>query len=120
MIRAEVQGVEVVPLGFGFWAIGNLVAHGNEDVGHPLLDGGQRVAGADGVAVVGHGDVHDSSISTRASRSLFEHLLALGKGLLDPATRCTDAFARVSLGRSAAGHRFLGWPEPAGTYRLRG
>ena len=42
----HVERVEVEPLGLDLGALGDLVAHRDEDVGDPLLQGGQRVPGA--------------------------------------------------------------------------
>jgi hypothetical protein len=55
--RREVQRVEVEPLGLDLGAFGDLEAHGDEDVGHPFLDHGERVAGASRRAVPRQGDV---------------------------------------------------------------
>ena len=43
MVGAEVQGVEVVPLGFHFRACGNLPTHGNEEVLDIFHKPGQRM-----------------------------------------------------------------------------
>ena len=46
MVRAEIQGVEVVPFGFDFRAGGDLPAHGDEEVLDVLHQLRQRVTGA--------------------------------------------------------------------------
>ena len=57
MVERGVEGVEVEPLGLGLPALGDLVAHPDENVRDPLGDRGDRVAGA-GVAASGRqGDV---------------------------------------------------------------
>lgn len=40
VVRFEVQCVEVEPLGFHLGAFGNFPAHSDEDVRHPVLQGG--------------------------------------------------------------------------------
>ena len=57
VVRAEVERVEVEPLGLDHGPLGDLPAHRDEDVGDPLGAGGERVPGARGDAVDGQGDV---------------------------------------------------------------
>ena len=57
VVLAEVQRVEVEPLGLDLGSLGHLVAHRDEDVGDPLGQRGQRVPGAAGTAVPGQRDV---------------------------------------------------------------
>ena len=46
VVRAEVERVEVQPLGLDLGALGDLPAHRDEHVADQLLEGGQRVPGA--------------------------------------------------------------------------
>ena len=57
VVRGDVERVEVEPLGLDLGTLGDLVAHRDEDVGEQLLDGRQRVPGADGAAAGRQRDV---------------------------------------------------------------
>ena len=61
MVRAEVQGVEVVPFGFDFRTGGDLPAHGDEEVLDVFHQLGQRVTGAQRLAVHRQRHVHGFS-----------------------------------------------------------
>ena len=58
VVRLEVQGVEVEPLGFNFRAFGDLPAHAHEDVADPLLQRGKRMPGTGTTAARSRGDIH--------------------------------------------------------------
>ena len=57
VVRADVQGIEVEPLGLDLGPVDDVVAHRDEDVRDALHDRRQRVAGTHRVAVVRHRDV---------------------------------------------------------------
>jgi hypothetical protein len=57
VVGADVERVEVQPLGLELGAFGDLVAHPDEDVGDPVGEAGQRVPRAAGRAVPGQRDV---------------------------------------------------------------
>ena len=59
VVGAEVERVEVEPLGLDARALGDLPAHRHEDVGDPLGQRRDRVPGAARPAVPGQGDVDD-------------------------------------------------------------
>ena len=69
VVGPDVERVEVEPLRLDLGALGDLVAHGDEDVLDPLLDRGERVACAGRAASVGSVTSTASSTSIRASRS---------------------------------------------------
>ncbi len=57
VVRLEVQGVEVEPLGLDLGALGDLPAHADEDVPDAVLQQGQRMPGT-GVSATAARDVH--------------------------------------------------------------
>jgi hypothetical protein len=57
VVAADVERVEVQPLGLELGALGDLVAHPDEDVGDPVGQRGQRVPGAAGQPVPRQRDV---------------------------------------------------------------
>ena len=98
VVRAEVERVEVEPLGLDERTLGDLPAHRHEDVGDALGEHRDRVPGALGPAVPGQGDVH---------RLLDEHPLlgldlelglALRQRLVHRAAGLADALAGVLAG----------------------
>ena len=58
VVRLEVQGVEVEPLGFDLRAFGDFPAHAHEDVADAVLQRGERVAGTGTAAARRRGDIH--------------------------------------------------------------
>ncbi|MGX1268871.1 hypothetical protein RKD18_002065 [Streptomyces phaeoluteigriseus] len=97
VVRADVQGVEVEPLGLDLRALGDLVAHGDEDVLDALREGGERVAGAGRHAVVGQRDVHRLlDQHARVALGLQFHLPG-GEALVHRAAGLADEFAGGGL-----------------------
>ena len=93
VVGAEVEGVEVQPLGLDDRALGDLPAHRDEDVVDQLGTGGQRVAGPAGRAVDGQRDV-DGLLDQHPLLVLgLEHLGAGGQGLGDRPAGLADALA---------------------------
>ena len=93
VVGAEVEGVEVQPLGLDDRALGDLPAHRDEDVRDPLGAGGERVPGAAGDAVGRERDV-DGLLDQHPLLVLdLEHRLPLGERLVDRAARLADALA---------------------------
>ncbi len=98
VVRADVQGVEVEPLRLDLGALGDLVAHGHEDVLDALRERGQRVAGTSRDAVVRQRDV-DVLLDQHAGVPLGLQLgLAGGEGLVHSAAGHADALAGLGLG----------------------
>ena len=80
VIRAEVQGIEVVPFRFDFRAGGNLPAHGDEEVLDVLHQLGQRMTGAQRLAVHRQRHVHGFGGKGGLFGSFLEFLLLGAKG----------------------------------------
>lgn len=98
VVGQEVQGVEVEPLRLDLGALGDLVAHGHEDVRDPLHERGQRVPGAGRYPVVRQRDV-DRLLDQDPAVALGLQLgLAGGEGLAHGAAGLADALARLGLG----------------------
>ena len=89
MVRTKIQGVEVIPLGLNLRTVGNLPAHGDEevlDVFHQLR---QRMTRAKRLAVDGQGHIHGFG-SQRTGLLLGLDLLLLG------AVRTTEVSAQFT------------------------
>ena len=118
VVGAEVQGVEVEPLGLELGPLGDLVAHRDEDVGDALLQGG--AAGAGRRAAAGEGSVTSTVSSTRtrssrsASNSAWRAASASSTGRGPPRCAC-----RPRPWRPAAARRSRGWPGRAASGRRR-
>lgn len=97
VVRLEVQGVEVEPLGFDFGAFGDFPAHAHEDVCHAVLQRGKRVAGAGAAAAWGCGDVNGFLHQDPGVVLGFEHRGALGERLVDPAAGGTHQLSGERL-----------------------
>ncbi len=98
VVRADVQGVEVEPLGLDLGPLGDLVAHGHEDVLDALRQRGERVPGAGRYAVVGQRDVH-GLLDQHAGVPLGLQLrLAGGEALVHGSACLADALAGLRLG----------------------
>ncbi|GAA4963223.1 hypothetical protein GCM10023238_33260 [Streptomyces heliomycini] len=98
VVRADVEGVEVEPLRLDLGALGDLVAHGHEDVLDALRQRGERVAGAGRDAVVGQRDVHGLLDQDARVALGLELGLAGGEALAHGTARLADALAGVGLG----------------------
>jgi hypothetical protein len=104
VVAADVEGVEVQPLGLELRALGDLVAHPDEDVGDPVGQRGQRVPGARGAAgPTGSVTSTRSSASTRASRSASSSARRALEGLGDGDAGGVDPLAGVRPGRGRQG-----------------
>ncbi|OLT30096.1 hypothetical protein BJF83_08975 [Nocardiopsis sp. CNR-923] len=98
VVGQEVEGVEVEPLRLDLGPLGDLEPHADEDVGHPLGDGGQRVPRTARGAVPGQGDV-DPLLDEDALVALdLQDGLAGLEGLAHVAAGPAHALARVGLG----------------------
>jgi hypothetical protein len=93
VVRAQVEGVEVEPLGLEDGALGDLPAHRDEHVRDQLGAGGDRVPGASGAAVGGQCDV-DGLLDQHPLLVLgLEDDRARGERLVDGAPGLSDALA---------------------------
>ena len=104
VVGAEVERVEVEPLGLDERALGDLPAHRDEDVGDPLGEHRDRVPGSGDLAVPGKGDV-DGLLDEHPLLGLDLELgLTLGQCLVDGAPGLADPLAGVlaRLGRQRA------------------
>ena len=105
VVGTEVEGVEVEPLGLDDRALGDLPAHGDEEVGDQLGLQRDRVPAAASATAVGReGDV-DGLLDQHPLLVLsLEHGLACSQGLVDGAAGLTDALPGVlaGLGRQRA------------------
>ena len=97
MVRAEVEGVEVEPLRLDLGAVGDLVAHRDEQLGDALLDGRQRMAGAGRAAVPGQRDVDRLLDEDPLVAFVLQDGLAGGQRLRDGSPRSADPLAGVCL-----------------------
>ncbi len=99
VVGAEVEGVEVQPLGLDERPLGDLPAHRDEDVGDPLGQHRDRVPGALGACgPTGRVTSTVSSTSIRASASTSSSAWRCGERLVDRAARLADALAGVLAG----------------------
>ena len=97
VVRAEVERVEVEPLGLDLGALGDLPAHRDEDVLDALHEGGERVARARGTAVVGQRDV-DGLLDQHARVALVLELdLAALERLADRPRACPTRLPASAL-----------------------
>lgn len=121
VVGHEVQGVEVEPLRLDLGALGDLVAHGHEDVRDALHEGRQRVAGPGRDAVVGQRDIH-RLLDQHAGVPLGLQLrLAGGEGLAHGAAGLAHALARLGLGlRRQSADLPVGERQGRGTTGVRG
>ena len=116
--RGHVEGVEVEPLGLDLRAIGDLVAHADEEVGDPLLQRRQRVAGTAGAHVPRSGDVdplldQDAGVPLARQRLVpcLQGVSHLSAGGPDPLARLRPGLRRqgpdlpVRQGQTATGPR---------------
>ena len=103
MVGQEVEGVEVVPLGFDLRPLSDLEAHADEDVRHPLGDRGQRVPGPAGNPVVGQGDVNRLLDEDTRLVLLFQLRLARFERLVDLSPGTAHPPARISPRRGRQG-----------------
>ncbi len=103
VVGAEVERVEVEPLGLDARAFGDLPAHRHEDVGDPLRQGRDRVPGAARPAVPGQRDV-DDLVDEHPLLGLGVELgLASGQCLVDRATRLADPLTDLLACRRGQG-----------------
>ena len=99
VVGRDIERVEVEPFGFSFGTLGDLVAHSDEDLGHPLHQGVQRVAPTPRHSVGGQRDV-DSLLDEDTRVALgFEGGEPAVQRLADGLSRAADALARFGLGR---------------------
>jgi hypothetical protein len=103
VVGPEVEGVEVEPLGLEDRALGDLPAHGHEDVGDQLRASGDGVPGALGNPVGGQGDVDGLLDQDPLRLLLLEHRLPLDQRLLHRPPGVTDALAGLLAGRRRQG-----------------
>ena len=57
MIRRDVERIEVRPLGLGLRSFGDVVPHGDKDIGHAFHERGERMSASDGGTTHRQGDV---------------------------------------------------------------
>ncbi|MDQ0732652.1 hypothetical protein QFZ57_003446 [Arthrobacter sp. B1I2] len=104
VVRLEVQGVEVEPLGFHLGAFGDFPAHAHEDVGHAVLQRGERMAGTGAATARGGGDVNGFLDQDPGVVLGFQHRGPVGERLVDPA---------AGGAHQLSGERFLVLGQPA-------
>ncbi len=120
VVGAEVEGVEVEPLGLEHRALGDLPAHGHEEVGDVVGHQRDRVARAARATAGRERDV-DGLLDEHPLLGLgLERRRALGERLVHCAAGLADALARLLLAPAAAARRSHGWPARAASGRRRG
>ena len=97
VVRAEVEGVEVEPLRLDLGAVGDLVAHRDEQLRDALLDGRQRMAGTGRTAVPRQRDVDRLLDEDPLVALVLQDGLASGQCLGDGSPRGADPLAGLGL-----------------------
>ncbi len=95
VVGQEVQGIEVVVLGFDFRSLRDLPAHRDEHVGDLLGDDGDGVPRAERAAGRGEGHVDRFGDEDRGVALCLQFFAARVEGGLHCGAVCVDAFSCV-------------------------